>query len=175
MVPMEIFVRFIQPWLPDLLVRLILKVYLCYAVRRLRQLDHPSPAARRERPPGHDRDRKHQAPVDSTRAFPRGALSPSVAPRPRTNALKSPLQHPPQAKRTPSAWPDTEHSPPVAKMCFPPSGLNAFTRCIQGPGGWSIGTAIITPLGILFFRKVYKKAEDDSAAAAAATAESAEG
>jgi dipeptide/tripeptide permease len=42
---------------------------------------------------------------------------------------------------------------------------------------WIGGTAIITPLGMLFFRKVYKKAEDDAAAAAAAaaTAEAAEG
>ena len=41
MVPMEVFVRYIQPWLPDLIVRWILQVYLAYTVRRLRQLDHP--------------------------------------------------------------------------------------------------------------------------------------
>jgi dipeptide/tripeptide permease len=35
---------------------------------------------------------------------------------------------------------------------------------------WIGGTAIITPLGMLFFKKVYKKAEDDAAAAADAAA-----
>ena len=40
---------------------------------------------------------------------------------------------------------------------------------------WIGGTAIITPLGMLFFKNMYKKAEDDAAAAADAASESAEG
>ena len=39
---------------------------------------------------------------------------------------------------------------------------------------WIGGTAIITPLGMLFFKKVYKKAEDDAAAAADAAADEAD-
>lgn len=39
---MEIFVRFIQPWLPDIVVRWILRAYIGqFAVKKLRRLDHP--------------------------------------------------------------------------------------------------------------------------------------
>ena len=39
------------------------------------------------------RDSNHQAPLDSTRAMPRGTVSPSVALPQRTNPMKTPRQH----------------------------------------------------------------------------------
>ena len=41
MVPLELFVKYIQPLLPDLIVRWILRIYLGYTLKRLRKLDHP--------------------------------------------------------------------------------------------------------------------------------------
>ena len=41
MVPLEVFVRFIQPFLPDVIVRWILRIYLGYTLQTLRNLDHP--------------------------------------------------------------------------------------------------------------------------------------
>lgn len=40
-VSMENFVAYVQPWLPDYAVRLIVWLYLSYFVQRLRRLDHP--------------------------------------------------------------------------------------------------------------------------------------
>jgi len=41
MVPLEFFVKNIQPWLPDIIVRWILYVYLTFVVNKLSKLDHP--------------------------------------------------------------------------------------------------------------------------------------
>jgi hypothetical protein len=41
LVSMENFVAYVQPWLPDAVVRCIVWLYLAHFVRRLRGLDHP--------------------------------------------------------------------------------------------------------------------------------------
>eukprot|EP00614_Pseudopedinella_elastica_P000282 CAMPEP_0172602146 /NCGR_PEP_ID=MMETSP1068-20121228/22361_1 /TAXON_ID=35684 /ORGANISM="Pseudopedinella elastica, Strain CCMP716" /LENGTH=363 /DNA_ID=CAMNT_0013403425 /DNA_START=15 /DNA_END=1106 /DNA_ORIENTATION=- len=40
-ISMENFVQYVQPWLPDFVVRWIVWLYLAYFVQRIRRLDHP--------------------------------------------------------------------------------------------------------------------------------------
>ena len=40
-ISMENFVQYVQPWLPDFVVRWIVWLYLAYFVKRIRRLDHP--------------------------------------------------------------------------------------------------------------------------------------
>ena len=65
---MENFVAYVQPWLPDFLVRAVVWLYLTHFVRRLRGLDHPFKELRTVKRIKSDKDEKFSRVADKTDA-----------------------------------------------------------------------------------------------------------
>lgn len=67
-VTMENFVAYVQPWLPDFVVRCIVWLYLSHFVRRLRNLDHPFKELRTVKRIKGDKSEKFTCVADKTEA-----------------------------------------------------------------------------------------------------------